>query len=422
MTSPQLIVPCHFFLPEIFAMNSSISPYIRNCRLSILMAALISCLAATPGPGFAAPVGEPEVALELAPSEENPRNSEGSFVELADGSILFVYSHFRGGTSDHAEAYLAVRRSTDGGATWSESDEVVVENDAGKNVMSVSLNRLQDGRISMLYLRKNSLTDCRPVIRFSDDEAKTWSRPTAVIGEEQIGYYVVNNDRLVQLESGRLIVPASLHNTPKWDAFTSYGSIHCYLSDDGGRTWRVAAGSDDGLGLGGSVLGGSDPAGIGKPVMLQEPGVVEREGGSLMIWARTNAGSQYVSFSRDQGETWSDFRPSSLVSPISPASIKRIPSTGDLLAVWNDHSEVATALKGKRTPMTTAVSDDDGETWTHVRNLYDDPDGWYCYTAIAFRGDEVLLGHCAGDRTRENGLARSRITRVPVAWLYEDER
>jgi len=56
-----------------------------------------------------------------------------------------------------------------------------------------------------------------------------------------------------------------------------------------------------------------------------------------------------------------------------------------------------------------------------VRHLYADPDGWYCYTAMIFRNDHVVLGHCAGDRTKENGLARSWITRVPIDWLYEEE-
>jgi hypothetical protein len=71
----------------------------------------------------------------------------------------------------------------------------------------------------------------------------------------------------------------------------------------------------------------------------------------------------------------------------------------------------------KRTPLTVAISKDEGETWNRVGNLYDDPDGWYCYTTISFTQGHVLLGHCAGDRSRENGLARSRIARFPADWL-----
>src|SRR5688572_26449108 len=63
--------------------------------------------------------------LELAPGQGNPRNSEGDFITLRDGRILFVYTHFTGGARDDARAHLASRVSADGGMTWSDKDEVV---------------------------------------------------------------------------------------------------------------------------------------------------------------------------------------------------------------------------------------------------------------------------------------------------------
>jgi len=38
------------------------------------------------------------------------------------------------------------------------------------------------------------------------------------------------------------------------------------------------------------------------------------------------------------GDTWEGPFTTEFVSPLSPMSIKRIPSTGDLVALWNDHS------------------------------------------------------------------------------------
>src|SRR2546423_13323806 len=99
--------------------------------------------------------------LTLSPREGNPRNSEGSFVTLKDGRILFVYTHFTGGAGDNAAAHLAGRFSSDGGRTWTGDDVVVVPREGGMNVMSVSLLRLADGRIGLWYLVKNSLEDCR---------------------------------------------------------------------------------------------------------------------------------------------------------------------------------------------------------------------------------------------------------------------
>ena len=374
-------------------------------HLMKIILTLAACLPALISPDLLA-VDTPQIALTLAPSKENPRNSEGDFVTLKDGRILFVYTHFTGGGSDDAAAFLASRISSDGGKSWTPKDKLVMENDAKENIMSVSLLRLQDGRIALFYLRKNSITDCRPALRFSTDEGQSWSAASEVIGEKEIGYYVVNNDRLVQLSDGRLIFPTAQHNSPSLKKFNGFGTILCYVSDDKGQTWQRNAGDQDGT------------KADGKQTLLQEPGLVELKDGRLMMWARTNGRSQYVCYSKDRGETWSHMEPSSLKSPVSPASIERLPKTKDLVVVWNDHSEIPKELRGKRTPLSIAISSDEGKTWKQIKTLFDNPTGWYCYTAIEFTDKDILLGHCAGDRAKGNGLALSQITRVPIDWLY----
>lgn len=332
----------------------------------------------------------------LPPGPKNPRNSEGDFIHLKDGRLMFLYTHFTSGTSDHAAAHLAARYSRDLGRTWTKTDEKIIGNEGGYNVMSVSLLRLKDGRIALFYLRKNSLTDCRPLLRFSSDEARTWSEPVEVITDE-IGYYVHNNDRAIQLESGRLICPVALHHTPDYAKPDWDGKLMCYLSDDMGQTWRRSK----------SVLRGVKPD--GKRITYQEPGVVELQDGRVMMFIRTGEGSQHLSWSEDGGETWSRSVASGIKSPKSPATIERIPGTGNLLMAWNDHSQITPELRGKRTPLAVAVSRDNGETWRKRLVLEDDPNGWYCYTAMDFVGDRVVLGHCAGDR-RVGGLNTTQIT------------
>ncbi len=234
------------------------------------------------------------------------------------------------------------------------------------------------------------------------DRGCTWGDPGTIIPGDEIGYYVLNNDRVVQLSSGRLVAPVARHNGPDWDDFSRYGHAMCYLSDDNGGKWRRSA----------SVLTGEEVG--GERVVLQEPGVIELKDGRLMMFCRTDSGCQHLAFSRDAGETWSDLQSSSLLSSCSPASIERIPSTGDLLLVWNNHEGIDPGLQGRRTPFCVAMSRDEGESWDRVKTLEDNPDGWYCYTAVEFIGDHVLLGHCAGDRRETNGLALTRVTRFPV--------
>ena len=63
------------------------------------------------------------------------------------------------------------------------------------------------------------------------------SEPTEVIPAAASGYYVMNNDRVVQLASGRLVAPLAQHYGMGQPTWTGAAVILCYLSDDGGRTW-----------------------------------------------------------------------------------------------------------------------------------------------------------------------------------------
>lgn len=339
--------------------------------------------------------------LQLPPGPDNPRNSECAFVTLRDGSILMVYSHFYGkSSSDYAAANLSSRRSRDGGVTWTTADSIVVPNEGGMNVMSVSLLRLAGGRIALFYARKNAHADCIPMVRYSDDEAVTWSEPKPCITDEP-GYYVLNNDRVIQLADGRLLMPVSRHQTPTqpWQA---RGRIFCYLSDDEGKTWNR-----------GAEIPNPDT------VMTQEPGVVELRDGRIMMFMRTDAGVQYLSYSSNKGMTWSPAQRSKIPSPVSPASIKRIPGSKTLVMLWNLNDGSDPELKGKRTPLAVAISRNEGRTWIKPQMLETDRDGWYCYTALHFTPQgQLLAGYCAGSQRKRTKLAQTDVSLIDLKALY----
>ena len=340
-----------------------------------------------------------EILLCLEPSGDNPRNSEGDFIQLTDGRILFVYTHFSGGDSDHAKASLMGRYSDDGGKTWTKEDVEIIPNEGNMNVMSVSLLRLDNGQIALFYLRKNSLEDCVPMMRLSFDEANSWGEPIQCI--QETGYYILNNDRVIQLPNGRIVLPVSRHTSPgkEWHAS---GRIMCYYSDDYGKTWT-----------------GSQEVPNPNKVYVQEPGAIQLKNGDVTMFCRTDKGVQYLSFSKDQCESWSQFEPSNIVSPRSPAAIERIPSTNDLFMVWNENYEPEHRGAGRRTPQSIAISTDDGKNWKKLGDIEDDPIGWFCYTAIDFTDDHVLLAYCAGNKLHA-GLNRTQISRLKIADFYSE--
>ncbi|MDO5112736.1 MAG: sialidase family protein, partial [Planctomycetia bacterium] len=175
------------------------------------------------------------VVLELSPGEGNPRNSEGDFVRLKNGDILLVYSHYTGQSAgDHEKAHIAGRISHDRGETWSDPFPIREVEKGGMNLMSVSLLRLQDGRIALFYLRKYSLQDTRPFVCFSEDEGKTWTIPQPCIGEAEKGYYVVNNGRVIQLADGSILIPCALHPIDSRGNLSWNATLICYISTNNG--------------------------------------------------------------------------------------------------------------------------------------------------------------------------------------------
>tara|TARA_R110002096_G_scaffold110932_1_gene242322 strand:+ start:411 stop:1535 length:1125 start_codon:yes stop_codon:yes gene_type:complete len=345
---------------------------------------------------------EPKTVLSLQPSADNPRNSEGDFIKLKNGNLLFVYTHYTQGTgSDHDPAHLASRYSEDNGNTWSVKDEVVLPNEGGMNVMSVSLLRLHNGSIALFYLRKNSTVDCIPMMRISTDEAQSWSSPIPCITDKK-GYFVLNNDRVVQLEDGRLMFAVAEHPTTQ-KGFSAKGNLFSYYSDDNGETWTS-----------------SEMVPNNTEIITQEPGLIEMNDGRIMMYIRASGGVQQLSFSKDRGASWSHIEASSIYSPLSPATIEKVPGTGDWVMVWNNNDGSDPAIKAKRTPFTIAISKDEGKTWDNIKNIAIDPDGWYCYTALYFTDpQDIILGHCAGNRVQGTGLAITNITTLNLDWLVK---
>lgn len=371
----------------------------------------LACLAAflpTLLPAAEAPFTAPgEITLNVDPTTEFPRNSEGSFATLDSGRILFCYSQFYGGAADSSPARLVRIHSDDDGRTWSQP-ETLVENRGGHNVMSVSLLRLRSGKLALFYCIKNSWLDCRPHMQLSSDEGATWTDPRLV--QKAPGYFVLNNDRVIQTAAGRLIMPLAFHRAKDTDPESSKSwdsrAIATWLwSDNEGSTWQEATSW--------WALPVASRSG------LQETGVVERADGSLFSWCRTDQGTQYGFSSTDGGNTWTPPEPTEMKSPNGPASIKRLPGSADLLALYNDHSGRFPFPQNKRNPFVAAVSKDGGQTWPWRSRVEADPDGLYHYTAIHFTKEAVLLGYCAGD-SKVGALNRLRIRRIPLNWLGQD--
>jgi sialidase-1 len=372
--------------------------------MSIMNIRAIVALALSIGPPLWAQEAWVEKLLSIEPSAEFPRHSEGDVIEFKDGRLGLIYSRFTGGAHDHSQADIVLRTADAPGKQW-DNGRVLIPRGEADNIMSVSTVQLRSGEWLLFHLKRFGWDNLHLFVQRSSDEFQTLSEPVRVTVVD--GYHVVNNDRVIRTSSGRLIVPSALHPCPDGTrkTWSPKAVPMAFLSDDDGRTWRRAA----------EVAPPPEDA----SVVMQEPGVVELKDGRLCMWLRTSTNRQYQSFSHDGGERWTRPKPGPLIScQYSPASIRRIPWTGALVCVWNDHSATKDAPSRSRTPLCVAVSKDDGVSWQSSRPIETNPDGWYCYTSISFVGDRMILSYCAGDKT-VGGLNRLNVVALARAVLCD---
>lgn len=98
---------------------------------------------------------------------------------------------------------------------------------------------------------------------------------------------------------------------------------------------------------------------------------------------------------------------------------------GVLYAIWNPipqyngREEPGKVFMGGRTPYVIAVSRDNGQTFTEPVSFEEEEDHGYCYCAIHFTKDAMLLAYCAGGPEDGSCLAKTRIRRIPRSQLEE---
>jgi len=122
------------------------------------------------------------------------RNGEGSFLNIENNTLAYVYTCFNKGVDDASYANICIIKSSDTARKIWTSPEILIINHGVENIMSVSLLRKDDNSILIQYLEKNSCNDLKIMRRYSFDELKTVSDIFPL--KTKPGYNVVNNDRL----------------------------------------------------------------------------------------------------------------------------------------------------------------------------------------------------------------------------------
>lgn len=339
----------------------------RWISLAAVFAVLGSAVAAAQRDEVAWVLGGLRGRLIGAVSSTVGKNGEGSTIQLKDGAILHAFSrHMRPDdpkrypNADLWPAVVASIESHDGGVTWSKP-QVMFRSSTGDNAMQPGFVRLSNGDLGVSYSLINSISSATKVFRYSRDEGKTWSKEITI--SPTGSYWTSAHDRMLVLASGRVLIPLHHKKAVRPEEMVTQVAY----SDDNGRTWKLDASE---VTTGDMLPQFKRRFGARSAPGFWEASIAQTRSGRLVMLGRTYAGSLYETVSSDDGLTWSKPRPTTLYTGAAPGRLLRVPGSGDLLVIWNSCCvQTENALLGERVTLSSAISPDDGQTWTKERTL-----------------------------------------------------
>ena len=298
-----------------------------------------------------------------------------SIVTTKSGALLAFAEGRVKGMGDTGDINLVMRRSEDGGNTWSPIEVIWddKENVCGNPCPVV----LEDGTILLLLtwnhgkepehlIKKGHSKFGRvPYLMKSTDDGKTWSSAKDIsdmADKKEWMWYATGPGNSIQVKhgkyKGRVVVPCA-NSTVKG----GYNS-HVIYSDDNGKTWKYSS----------EIGPGSN-----------ESCVVELSDGTLLFNTRqqsNKSGYRGQAVSKDGGATWIEYTNKSLLK--EPTCQASMISIGESKLLFSNPQG-----KGRKDGI-IQVSNDDGTNW---KKQYELPKGDFAYSSMAVlpNGNVVIL-------------------------------
>ena len=307
-----------------------------------------------------------------------------------DRSLLAFCEGRKTSRADHGDVDLVLRRSSDGGRTWSPL-QLVFEVGGTQKVTIGNPCPVVDrdtGRIWLSFTRDND----RVYVTSSGDNGVSWDPPreiTATVKSQDWTWYATGPGVGIQLRQdrfkGRLVIPCD-HRVRGAGSRSHSTRSHAIYSDDHGRTWRAGQATD---------------------WLMNECAVVELRDGRLLLNMRSNRGRQRraVAWSRDGGQSWTPaVDAESLIEPVCQASLIGYEgSAAGLLLFCNP------ASTRQRARLTVRCSRDGGTTWSAGRVIDAGPAAYSCLAQLP-DGDVGVL-------YERGGYSTLTFVRFPLEWL-----
>lgn len=331
-----------------------------------------------------------------------------AIVTSPKGTLLAFCEGRKGGGGDSGDIDLVLKRSADGGKTWSELLVVadhedntignpcpVVDRSTGRIWLPLTWN-LGSDREGQIMAGESA--DVRRVyITYSDDDGLTWApirEISATTRRDHWRWYATGPGRGIQLVrgeyAGRLVIPAnhSDHSDPDKHPYRS----HVVFSDDHGGTWQLGGVLDE---------------------KTNESTVVELADGRLLGNVRSYHGEhrRAIATSADGGRTWSDVTlDETLIEPVCQANVLRYTfpeRDGKSRILFSNPASTG------RQMMTVRISYDEGQTWPVAKLV--------CAGSAAYSCMTVLADASIGLLYERDGSRTITFARFDLPWLTDGQ-
>lgn len=332
-----------------------------------------------------------------------------AMVTTKQGTLLLVCEARKESWRDKSPTDVAVKRSVDGGQTWSEIQFITAQTGTQAYMDPLPIVDMKTGRIFVFSTRWNSATPATPtnnqaILMISDDDGVTWTKPEDVSSK----VVAAGKDKCIagfgpgsglQMRSplypDRLIVP-----TRQYDVGTKVSETRTVYSDDHGQTWKCGNAS----------------------VPTGEQQIAELANSVLTVNLRRGKGRN-VGYSNDGGVTWGAItQEPTLTAPTNGCQGSVLANDSVFFYVGPEGGTFIDKNHDDRHNLKIWRSLNNGKTWGQNFSLYANAAGYSCQTflpdgrlAIVFEtGNEKGFINSA---SRDAGWMRLDVIVIPAEIL-----